>query len=304
MILLYLLIGLLALLVLANLIFGRLPRGPEAGGGVVETSFGPIHYLETMGEGQTIVFIHGMPGTCREFDAMRAALPGHHTIAIDRPGYAWSEGKPQPFAGQIDAVAEALAQLGVERATFVGHSFGGLLTLGLAIRKRDLVDRMLLVAPAAGGTRVGPERIKQARWIRRIELPVIRQICDLLFLRLLRKHASRRGAMIAYGGDTDVEHQRLIAESVLSRHNSIRALANDRLLFNDAERLVTSGLARIVAPSIIIHGDRDETVMLRNARRLAEALPGTELVVVEGGDHQLPTSMTERTVEQLTRLLG
>lgn len=303
-VLLYVLLGLLVLLALANLVLGRLPRRPEAGGGVVETSFGPIHYLETMGEGQAIVFIHGMPGTCREFDAMRAALPDRHTIAIDRPGYAWSEGKPQPFASQIDAVHETLTQLGVERATFVGHSFGGLVTLGMAIRKSELVDRMLLVAPAAGGTRVGPERMKQARWIQRLELPVVRQIADLLFLRLLRKYASQRGAELAYGGDTDVVHQRLIAESVLARHNSIRALANDRLLFNDAERLITSGLGRITARSIIVHGADDETVTLRNAERLAEALPNTELVVLEGAGHQLPTADTELTLEQLERVLA
>src|SRR6187200_2419559 len=100
------LIGFLAALAAFNLIAGRLPRKPAAGGGVIETAGGPLHYLESPGEGLPIVFIHGMPGLCREFDKVRARLAGRHTIAFDRPGYAWSPGKPQLFSVQIDAIAE------------------------------------------------------------------------------------------------------------------------------------------------------------------------------------------------------
>jgi pimeloyl-ACP methyl ester carboxylesterase len=303
MLALYVIAALLAALVLANLVFGRLPRRPAGGGGVIETAQGPIHYVENVGEGPPIVFIHGMPGLCREFDRVRAQLPGRHTIAFDRPGYAWSEGPPREFGEQLDAIVEAAGVLGVERAVVVGHSFGGLAALGLAIRRADFVERLLLLAPAGGGTRIQEGRLKQARLMQRIELPVVRQIADLLFLRILRKYASRQGSILAYGTGADLAEQRQLAQSVLARHNSIRALANDRLIFNDTERMVTRNLKRISVPSVILHGEQDQTVPLRNGRRLAEGLSNTRLIEIPG-DHQLPTKNADQVVDVLEQLLA
>ncbi|MGK2878629.1 MAG: alpha/beta fold hydrolase [Solirubrobacterales bacterium] len=298
----YVIAALFGALAVLNLVVGRLPRRPEAGGGIVETANGPIHYLETVGEGIPIVFIHGMPGSCGDFDRVRAELKGHHTIAFDRPGYAWSEGSPQEFGKQLDAIVEAAGTLGVDRAVVVGHSFGGLATLGLAIRKPEFVEAMLLLAPAAGGTRVHEQRIKQARVIQWIERPGVRQVLDLVFLRILRKYAAQQGAVLAYGSDPEHAAERKVAVAVLARHTSIRALANDRIMFNDTERMITRNLKRAGAPALILHGRDDQTVTLRNARRLAEGLSGSTIVEIEG-DHQLPAKNPHQIVDALGRLL-
>lgn len=302
MLALYVIAALFGALAAVNLVFGRLPRRPEAGGGIVETANGPIHYLETVGEGPPIVFIHGMPGNCRDFDRVRAELKDRHTIAFDRPGYAWSEGRPQDFGRQLDAIVEAAGTLGVERAVVVGHSFGGLATLGLAIRNPDFVEAMLLLAPAAGGTRVLAKSERQAKLIQRIERPGLCQVLDLVFLRILRKHAARQGAVSAFGEGPEFAVERETAISLLARHNSVRALANDRQLFNDTERMVSRNLKRITAPALILHGREDQTVTLRNARRLAEGLTGATMVEIEG-DHQLPAKNPHQIVDALGRLL-
>ena len=56
------------------------------------------------------------------------------------------------------------------------------------------------------------------------------------------------------------------------------------------------------APAAVI-GPGDETVPLRNGRRVAEGLPNAELEVIDG-DHQLPTKNTEAAVAALERLLA
>jgi pimeloyl-ACP methyl ester carboxylesterase len=301
MIVLYLLLGLLALVVLSNLVFGRLPKPPTDNGGVIETAAGPVHYVENVGKGPPIVFIHGMPSSCREFDLVRARLKDRHTIAFDRPGYAWSTGEPQDFATQLDALVEAGERLGIPRALVVGHSFGGMAALGLAIRQKDFVAGMLLLAPAAGGSRVSETSLRQARWIQRLQRPVVRQLADLLFLRLVRRHAARVGAAEVYGDAPELQPSRHVAESMLARHNSVAALANDRLLFNDAERLVSRNLARVVVPAVILHGDDDPTVPARNARRLDEALTHSLLFEIPG-DHHLPTKNVDAVLDGLARL--
>jgi pimeloyl-ACP methyl ester carboxylesterase len=297
----WILLALLALTVLANLILGRLPRPPRDSGGVVETAHGPVHYLETVGEGMPLIFIHGMPGSSRDFDLVRDALAGRHTIAVDRPGYAWSKGPPQDFGPQLDAIVETARSLGVERAVIVGHSFGGMAAMGMAIRHPEFVERLLLVASAGGGSRVTESMMRQARWIQRIELPVIRQICDLLFFRIGRRLVVHIGAEAIYGNSSELALQRRVAASMLARHNSVRALIGDRLAFNHNERLVTRGLARIEVPVVILHGDQDPTVPIRNARRLAEALPNCELIEVKGA-HHLPARNAADVVAAIERL--
>lgn len=296
-------LALLALAVAANLILGRLPKPPAAGGGVVPTAHGDIHYLESVGEGTPVIFIHGMPGLANEFDPVRASIDNRHMVAFDRPGYGWSDGRPQPFAGQIDALVDAARALGIERAVVVGHSFGGLAALGVAIRHPEFVDRMLLLAPAAGGCRINEQSIRQARLIKTLELPVIRQFADLLFYRILRRVASRRGAENSYGELDYPSRQRHLAESVLARHSSVRALANDRLIFNDAERYVTANLDHIAVPSVIVHGTDDATVPLRNGRRLDDALKNSTFKEI-AGDHQLPAKNTEQVVSALFELVA
>lgn len=294
-------LGALALLVLANLAFGRLPKAPPAGGGVIETAHGPLHYVESVGKGVPIVFLHGMPSTCREFDAVRERLADRHTIAFDRPGYAWSSGEPQEFSKQLDAIVEAARTLGVDRAIVCGHSFGGMAALGLAIRHGEFVAGLLLLAPAAGGSRVAEKMVQQAHSVARLERTPLRQIADLLFYRLARKHAARAGAAAVYGDDPALGTQRRVAESMLARHNSVRALMNDRILFNDSERLVSKGLGRIAVPAVILHGDEDLTVPTRNARRLDESLANSTLIELPG-DHHLPTKQPDQVIAALAQL--
>lgn len=302
MIVLQILLGLLVLVVLVNLVFGRLPRPPAAGGGVVETDHGPLHYVEAPGEGPPLLFIHGMPGTCREFDLVRAALPGRHTISFDRPGYAWSDGEPLDFGDQVDTLADAADSLGAAGALVVGHSFGALIALGLALRHPTKVSGLLLLAPAAGGSRVPESQLREAEWMLRLQRPPLRQVSDLLFQRLLRRWATHIGARRAYGTERALRPQRRLAESMLGRPNSIRALANDRLIFNDAERIITRNLRRISQPTVILHGEDDTTVRVRNGRRLAEGLPGSELAELAGAGHQLPTANVSAVLGALERL--
>jgi pimeloyl-ACP methyl ester carboxylesterase len=301
MIALQLLAALLIVLALANLIFGRLPKAPESGGGIIDTEHGPLHYVEHVGEGLPIVFLHGMPSTAREFDRVRAQLGGRHTLAFDRPGYAWSTGDPQSFAHQLDAVVEASRTLGVDRAIVVGHSFGGLAALGLAVRHAEFVVGLLLIAPAAGGARVTESMERQARMIMQLERPAVRQLADLLFFRLARKHAARIGAREVYGDAPELSVQRHIAESMLARHNSVRALCGDRLGFNDNERMITKQLRRVTQPTVILQGEDDRTTTLKNAHRLHDALAASDLVEVPG-DHYLPTKWPEVVVEALATL--
>jgi pimeloyl-ACP methyl ester carboxylesterase len=303
MIALILLVVLLVAAAAANFYLGRLPQQPAAGGDFVRVGKRELHYVESPGTEPTIVFIHGMPGLARDFDLVRERLAGHRTIAIDRPGYGWSKGGPLDFNGQLDAITQALHLLGVDRAVIAGHSFGGVVALGLALEQPQLVDKLLLLAPAAGGTRLGKQRIRIAHAINLLELPVVRQISDVFFLRALRRVASEQGGRIAYGTGPENAQQRHLAESVLAQHPSIRALANDRIIFNDATRGVDARLTEIDVPALIVHGNQDRTVPIRNGRRVADAIPNAEFEEVVA-DHVMPSKFPDTVAAAAERLIA
>jgi pimeloyl-ACP methyl ester carboxylesterase len=131
--------------------------------------------------------------------------------------------------------------------------------------------------------------------IKFLELPGIRQVADIFFLRVLRRVASEQGALLAYGVDDQTAKQRHYAESVLARHPSIRAMANDRILFNDAGRSIDRRLGEVDVPTLIVHGTDDVSVPIRNGRRIAEAIPGAEFREV-AADHVLPGKFSDVVV--------
>lgn len=96
-----------------------------------------------------VVCLHGVCAHGRRFRrlAEERLARRFRLLAPDLRGHGRSTREP-PWAlrRHADDVAELLAQAEVERATFVGHSFGGRLTLELAAR--GLVSRAVLLDPA------------------------------------------------------------------------------------------------------------------------------------------------------------
>lgn len=274
--------GLLLAIVVTNMIAGRLPRKLPMPGRLIAAGGRELHCIERPGDGLPVVMIHGMPGLALDFSRVLDQLPGVHAFAFDRPGYGWSSGGPLPLSEQVDVVHEALVAIGVTKAVFAGHSYGGVFALEMAIRHPESVAALVLAAPAAGGSRVGDKLLRQARTVKRLQRPVVRQLADLLFLRALRKLSAERGARYSYGPGPEHAAARHRAVAVLARHPSIAALVNDRLEFNAVGRRMREPIDSITAPAIIIHGEHDRTVPLRNGRRLHEALDDSELREVEG----------------------
>ena len=86
-----------------------------------------------------MVLIHGNTVSHRDFEASglidRLAV-NHRVIAFDRPGYGHSS-RPRDRlwtpSAQAALLQAALAQLGVERPSVVGHSMGSMVALALAL---------------------------------------------------------------------------------------------------------------------------------------------------------------------------
>ena len=110
-----------------------------------------LHFLER-GNGTPVVLLHGNGVFAKDFDGsgVLERLAAHHrVIAFDRPGYGFSE-RPRnrtwtPEA-QADLLSSAFARLRIERPVVVGHSWGTLVALALALNHPEQVRGLLLLS--------------------------------------------------------------------------------------------------------------------------------------------------------------
>jgi pimeloyl-ACP methyl ester carboxylesterase len=269
-------------IVVVNLTVARLPTMPRAEGKYISLRGKEIHYVEQPGHGVPIVLLHGQPGTFKDFEKVTPELPGLHLISIDRPGYGWSRGGWLPYQDEIDLVHELLAQLKLAPAILVGQSFGGSLALGVARRYPQDVAKMILVAPAAGGTRSTTQDLLQARFILFSHWPVVRTVIDVTVGDVIKRVSATAAATNAFAPEpVDPVYERRLL-SVNMTPGNLDALAYEELEFDDISRWLDENVAQIRVPSVIIGALGDQLVAIDDVRRLADQLAGSELITVDG----------------------
>jgi pimeloyl-ACP methyl ester carboxylesterase len=276
------LVVLLAVMVVVNNTVARLPPMPPADGKYISLQGKEIHYTEQAGSGTAVLLIHGLPGTHKDFEPVIPLLAGRRVVAIDRPGFGWSEGGPLPYQQQIDMVHELVAKLNLGPAIVVGLSYGGTLALGVARRYPQDVAKLVLAAPAAGGTRSKPFDLFNARYAQFSGLPVLRPVLDVTVNQVLKRVAATAGAANAFAPDKiDPTYQRRLLSVTMTTGN-LAAFASDQLEFDDTARWVDENVPQIRVPSTVIGASDDQLVSIDHVRRLADTLPGAELITVDG----------------------
>ena len=128
-----------------------------------------IHYL-AQGEGKPIVLIHGMTASFHDWDSLMPAIAslGYRAFAPDLPGHGESEIPQNPDFYTAENVFLALENwLGSLKDSppyiLIGHSFGGYLSLSLALQHPEWVRAMVLIDPLYSASQLPP----QLSWLKR-----------------------------------------------------------------------------------------------------------------------------------------
>lgn len=104
-----------------------------------------LHTTELGRSGSRVVFCHGLFGQGRNFTAIGKALAERHRVSlVDMPDHGQS-----PWTGEFDylGAADLVAELVTEDdpAALVGHSMGGKISMLVALRHPELVERLVVV---------------------------------------------------------------------------------------------------------------------------------------------------------------
>ena len=224
------------------------PSNPEVGQSITAAGI-RTNYHDSGGAGTPVLLIHGSGPGVSAWANWRLVMPAlaqqARVIAPDMVGFGYTE-RPQGFVYSMDAwVRQAvglLDALGIERTDLVGNSFGGALSLALAIAHPERVRRLVLMGSA--GVSFPLTEGLDAVWGYTPSVENMRAIMDYFAfdqglmsddLARLRFEASiRPGFQESFAAMFPAPRQRWI-EALASAEADIRALPHQALVIHGRE---------------------------------------------------------------------
>jgi 2-hydroxymuconate-semialdehyde hydrolase len=228
--------------------------------------------VHDVGAGPPVVFIHGSGPGVTAWANWRLAIPelskSFRFVAPDMVGFGYTE-RPAGFTDGKDAwvkqAVDLLDALEIERAHFVGNSFGGAISLALALKHPERVGKIVLMG--AAGLKWPVTDGLAAVWGYQPSIEAMRGLLDIFAfdrslvtdeLAKLRYEASvRPGFQESFAGLFPKPYQRWLD-----------ALASDEEL-----------IAKLPNETLIFHGREDQVVPLESSIRLHKLIPRSQLHV-------------------------
>ena len=243
------------------------------------------------GNGTPVVFIHGIGASLYGWRYQLAPLvaAGYRVVAFDNRGFGFSD---KPAHGYSNAayshlVVSLLDSLGIASAVLVGHSMGGAIAAEVALAHPDRVRGMVLIDAAGFGVR-WPGVLKMARW------PLLGAVATSFRGRWITGRIVR-STFADPGKVTTADVDQYYAP--VPDPNFGRAL---RGVLREFRFDTLSGrLGSLQTPTLILWGNADRWIALRDGSRFARELPRSEFVVLDRTGHDAP----EESPDQVNPLL-
>jgi len=227
--------------------------------------------VDVRGEGDAVVFVHGLGGTLNVWTPLLPALARWRCVRPELPGagrshraYAVADGAP-PLSADVhaDALLRICTTLGLSRAHFVGHSFGTLICQHLAVKAPTLVRSLALFGALWQPTPAMRENMRaRAATVRAQGLfDTAEGISEFALSPSTRE---QQPVTVAY-----------VRESVLAQ--DAEGFARNCLALAEAEGARTD---LIRCPVLVVNGDEDMVTPLSAARQLADKLADARVEVL------------------------
>jgi EmrB/QacA subfamily drug resistance transporter len=242
----------------------------------------------TAGEGQPIVLIHGLLDSGATWRKVAPILAVNHRVIVpDLLGHGDSDG---PAGADYSVFSHALLirdlmdELGIERATVVGHSLGAGVAMGLAYACPERVERLAVLS--AGG--LGPDLTLT---LRAAAFPGADWLARALGSRICVR------ALLGVAWLSSSLGARRFARGVLEMARMLEGLADAgrRAAFLESARAVinlkgqrSSALRLLPAyrmPLFVLWGTRDRVIPARHAEQVTAIRPDTHVVLLDGVGH-------------------
>lgn len=262
----------------------------------------PVNTIELAPGGslstEAIVFVHGLSGCWANWlEQLPVFGDEHRVLALDLPGFGYSPmpaephrpGKGISISGYARLLDRLLGELGIDAAAVVGNSMGGFVAAELAIAFPQRVERLVLVSPAGLSTLGGRREMRALSTLHRLERVLMTGTAwfasrsDAVMRRPRLREATLKVAT-SHPGRLPAA---LAAEQIRGAGKPGFLHALQALLEYD----LRDRLPEIACPTLIVWGDHDRVITVRDADAFTELIPNSRKVIFEDTGH---VAMIER----------
>ncbi|MGJ9413608.1 alpha/beta fold hydrolase [Aeromicrobium sp. CF4.19] len=264
----------------------------------VEVDAGPP---DATADTPTLVFVHGWLCSMDTWHYQRLALRDEHRMVFMDLRSHGGSGRSKPGAATFEQLADDLLHVLDEivptgPVVLVGHSMGGITIQQLAADHPELfggrVVGVALLSTSSGRLLRGSPGLKRLAPVLRMSGAVLDWGRSFNSYSVIERWA--------VGPDAHERHVDMVDEMILATPTHV--LLDFYPAFTALD--VTTGLTGLgEAHTVVVCGTKDMLTPLKHSRRLAEAVPGAGLVVVEGAGHMVMLEEHERVTEVLAELV-
>jgi pimeloyl-ACP methyl ester carboxylesterase len=245
-----------------------------------------LHYVDR-GDGPVVVLLHGNGVLLQDYEAsgvLDLAANDHRVIAFDRPGFGYSE-RPRSRvwtpAEQGRLIAQALEQIGVERAVVVGHSWGTLVALAMALEYPERVSGLVLLSGYYFGT-ARPDVVPASA----PAIPVIGDLMAHTISPLLGRALAPVAVKASFAPAPISDKFADLPVAMTLRPSQVRATAGDTALMVPTAIALSQRYGELKLPIIVMAGEGDLIAQVgEHAGPFARAVDGADLRIVAGQGH-------------------
>lgn len=273
---------------------------------VVDTTLGTIAVAET-GSGTPLVMLHGggpgASGISNYHQNLPALAQRFRVILPDQPGFGGSY-RPSEQDLQdrsitqitVDALAQTMDALGVDRFHLLGNSLGGAAALAFAQQHPDRVSALVLMAPGGGWLPTAPtptEGQKQMFLYYNAGGPSEKKMAS--FIRTMVFDHKQFGE--------DVVRARYEA-SLDESHVEFYHRYNDAFARRHGMDPLWKDLDKVTAPTLLLWGRDDRTITLDGAQMMLKSIPDVQMHVFGKCGHWVQLERQQEFEEQVLSFLG
>jgi pimeloyl-ACP methyl ester carboxylesterase len=255
-----------------------------------------LHYVDR-GAGIPLVLLHGNGSMIEDFKSsglLDQAAKKYRVIAFDRPGFGHSE-RPRGIVwspqAQAHLIAAALMEIGVSKPIVLGHSWGTLVAVALALQYPREVRALIL---ASGyyfpGARTDVVISSPAA------LPVIGNVLSHTISPLLSRLIWPLLLRKIFGPSSVPDKFVGFPEEMAVRPGQLRAAAAESALMIPAARTLRNRYRLLEMPVIIVAGAQDQFIESDHSRKLHREIPDSILRLIPSNGHMVHQTATSEVL--------
>lgn len=259
----------------------------------LRTDSGRRIFFDDAGIGPPLLLINGHLVARTAWDFQFPVFARHfRTIRIENrdAGESDPESAPYTIADMASDAVTLLDALAIPRAHVIGHSMGVSIALRLTLDHPDRVDRLILVSGRAADPAEDASRSEPPTRDTWIADPLAR--------------ARARAVAVVAPGYFDRYPEQFVAVVEQERGNRMTYEGMLRQREAGREESTLPRLGEIVAPTLVIHGDRDPLVTVPHGEALAAGIRGARLRVFPDVGHRPQVERTEEFNRAVLAFLG